>query len=691
MPDTVFLSAVEKVTAGAMSLVELIRAASELAAAGDAVGAEQLYRVWIRFNPDSPQLFAAYYNLSTLPMPQARAVEALRAATELNPEFWPARINLGSALERTGDIPGALKAWAEVVERLPTVTGSAVTYKVMAHKQIARVLLDRQQGPTAESYLQQAIEIEPKQRDAMEQYVGLRLSHCRWPVVAPSEAVDREAILSGFSPLSMACYTDDPLLQLAATARYVELTVKDEGPSPADRRDAPIDLENRRLRVGYVSSDLRDHAIGYLMAELVELHDKTKVETFVYYCGPPASGALNERYRAAVDHWTDITDLTDEAAARAIAADGVDILVDVNGHTRFTRTGVFAKRPAPVIVNWLGFPGTMGTPFHHYIIADDWIIPPESEMYYAEKVVRLPCYQANDRKRVVAPERPTRAAAGLPDEGFVFCCFNGTQKFTRHTFERWVEILRRTPGSVLWLLGGDPGTETRLVEFAEQRGVARGRLIFAPKLANPYHLARYPLADLFLDTAPYGAHTTASDALWMGVPVLTHSGRSFASRVCGSLVRSAGLADLVCESAGEYVERAVALANDPEALRAYRARLEQGRATSTLFDMDRLVAALEDLYLGMCEDHRQGRLPRPDLDNLEAYFQVGIEHDPDAVETQTIEDYHGLYLARLARRHRFRPIRADRRLWTEAEVAKAEGRPPAEDATSAPVRMKRRA
>ena len=268
------------------------------------------------------------------------------------------------------------------------------------------------------------------------------------------------------------------------------------------------------------------------------------------------------RTKAAVEHWIDIRELSDDDAARRIGADGIDVLVDINGPTRDSRTGVFARHPAPVQVNWLGYPGTMASPYHHYIIADGWIVPEGSEIFYSEKVARLPCYQPNDRKRQIAPERPTRPAVGLPDDAFVFCCFNGTHKITRPTFDRWLEILNRVPSSVLWLLESSKETMTRLADYAERKGVARSRIVFAPRERNPVHLARYPLADLFLDTAPYGAHTTASDALWMGVPVLTLSGRSFASRVCGSLVRSAGLANLVVTRPGDYVERAIALANN---------------------------------------------------------------------------------------------------------------------------------
>ncbi len=240
-------------------------------------------------------------------------------------------------------------------------------------------------------------------------------------------------------------------------------------------------------------------AVGYLMAELFELHNKHDVEVFAYYCGPQSDSPLNKRLKSTIEHWRDIRDLSDDEAAARVAADGIDILVDVNGHTRDSKTACSRAGPRRSRVNWLGYPGTMGSPYHHYIIADDWIIPPESEIYYSEKVLRLPCYQPNDRKRQVAVETPTRSAAGLPENAFVFCCFNGTHKISRFSFERWLEILAHVPDSVLWLLDTSEQTKERLRNFAEQKDVAGTRVIFAPKMPNANHHARYCLADLFLD------------------------------------------------------------------------------------------------------------------------------------------------------------------------------------------------
>ncbi|MBL8700019.1 MAG: N-acetylglucosamine transferase [Alphaproteobacteria bacterium] len=675
MNDAVFLDAVKKVTTGALSLVELIELATRLCAENQPERAVEIYKIWAEFNREHPQCFVTLFNCAVLQTKLGDLAGSrinLEKSISMNPDFHPAYINLGGIIEKQGSGDGAINLWLSMIKRLDQVNSGAVGYKAEALKQISRILIARQQPANAEAVLRQCLDVNPQQRDVIEQYIAARLSQCKWPIVSPWDRVERKQLASGIHTLSMAAYADDPVLQLAASANYYRQAIP-AAPAdwPHDRRRAPID-RTRRLRIGYVSSDYREHAIGYLMPEVFELHDRSAVEVFVYYCGVPSTDSINARYKAVVENWRDIRDLDDRAAAALIASDGIDILVDVNGFTKDARTAVFAMRPAPIAVNWLGYPGTMGSPHHHYIIADDWIIPPALEAYYSERVLRLPCYQPNDRKRVVAPQRPARREARLPDDSFVFCCFNGSQKITRHTFDRWMRILQRVPNSTLWLLGSPEGTKERLQAYAEKQGVSADRLVFAEKLANPFHLARYPLADLFLDTAPYGAHTTASDALWMGVPVLTWSGRSFASRVCGSLVRAAGLPELVCKSPDEFVERAVALAQDREKLAAYRAQLERNRGSCTLFDMDGLVRGLEGLYREMADAYQRGNLPRPDLANLEHYFDIGTEADHDAVEFGTLPDLDGWYKSRLAQRHLNWPIAADNRLWTGADIARLE-------------------
>jgi len=667
MADVDTLDMLSKLTAENCPLGDVITLAATLGQEGQPALADQAYKVWIRFNPDHPQLCVAHFNRSVLQAAlgdNAAAAASLEAAIALNADFLPAYVNLGGLQERAGLHELAIVTWETGANRPAVMNGMAVSYAFTCLKQIARLLGEIHQPARAEIALQRAADLDPHAMDVIGQLVATRLSQCKWPALQPTDRLGRKTLLEGVNPLSIAAYTDDPLLQLAAGNRFSEREAKTTPEQTrADRRDAAIDLAGRRPRIGYISSDLRDHAVGYLMAELFEVHDKSKVEVFAYYCGPESSDGLNTRIRAAVEHFTDIRPMTDDEAAQRIAEDGIDILVDVNGHTRDARTAVFARRPAPILVNWLGYPGTMGSDYHHYIIADPWIIPPEMELYYSEAVRRIPCYQPNDRRRKVDEAVPTRADAGLPEDGFVFCCFNGTQKITPHVFDRWMEILKRTSGSVLWLLDSNPETNARLRDAAEARGVDRTRLIFAPKMPNAAHLARYRLADLFLDTTPYGAHTTASDALWMGVPMLTWSGRCFASRVCGSLVRSAGLPELVVDDARAYVEKAVELGADRERTQALRATLEASRDTCVLFDMDLLTAKLEALYGEMIAEHQAGRRPRPNLINLETYLDIGLALDRDDREMQAEPDLHALYRHELAQRHQVKAIPADHRLW----------------------------
>lgn len=613
-----------------LSIAELVRAVETLRGSGQANVAALLYQAWIERNPADPLLYAVLFNYSVVLSDAGKldlARDALERATVQNPGFAPAHINLGRIYERQGDVAKALGQWSAVLGALAEITGPTVGYKTTALNQTARVLETAGQDPAAEAMLKESLDIDPHQTEVIQHWVALRQRQCKWPVIVPSERASRALLTANMSPLSMAIHADDPRLQLAHARHYNQVEVGRVevpalAPAQAARRSGP-------LRIGYLSSDLREHAVGFLMRDVFALHDRTKVEVSAYYCGVDSTDPLHLRFKASADHWTPISGMDDASAARRIADDGIHILVDLNGYTRDARLKLVAHRPAPVIVNWLGYPGTMGSPYHQYIIADDWVIPHGDELCYSEKVLRLPCYQPNPRERELPTKVPTRSDAGLPENDVVFCCFNGSQKITRVAFERWLAILTRVPRSVLWLLDGPEGTRTRLRDYASARGISGERLVFAPKLAHPLHLVRHRLADLFLDTTPYGAHTTASDALWMGVPVLTLSGRSFASRVCGSLVRAAGIPELVCSSPEEFVERAVAFGSDPPSLAPFRERLRETRDVCPLFDVARLVRGLEDLYEQMWSDLQRDELPQPNLGNLDTYLEAGsrIDHE----------------------------------------------------------------
>lgn len=655
---------VTRATSRQLSVVDLFKAAATLGEAGQKQAVLDLYRIWLAYNGDDALHYAAYYNYGVALMDvrdHVGAINALRESIRQKPDFYPPYINLGRALEDSGQGGQAVGQWLALVNNLPAVNGEAVTHKITALQQIGRVLEAANSDSAAEDALKQSLDINVHQLEALQHWISLRQRQGKWPAIEPWERVTRKDLQSGVSSLSLACLADEPLFQLAKAYTYARKSI---GMPKVVTQSAASRREPHKLRIGYVSSDLRDHAVGFAMTDVMELHNREDFEIFGYYCGINRTDATQQRIMKAVDHWTDINGLDDDQAAAKIAADGIDIVIDLNGYTKDARTKVFARRPAPIAVNWFGFPGTMGTPYHHYIVADETIIPESHELFYSEKVLRLPCYQPNDRKRVVSERRPTRAEVGLPDDAFVFCSFNGTQKTTPRVFQRWMAVLGRVPDSVLWLLTGTADANDRLRKAAAQQGVSPDRIIFADKMANPDHLARYPLADLFLDSLPYGAHTTAADSLWMNVPILTLPGRSFAARVCASLVTAAGVPELIVSSSDDYVARAVELAQNPQQMAAIKAKLAAGRDTCLLFDTPRLVRGLEDLYRQMWSDFKRGDLPVPDLRNMEIYHEIGVDLDIEAAETLTDEAYLAQYQDRLAEWNAAYPIAPDSRLWT---------------------------
>ena len=643
-----------------LSVGELFGLAEVVKRGGQPAAVATLYRNWIVCHEDDPLLYAVYFNYGTClseAQDPAGAILAFRESVRLKPDFNQAKLSLGLALERTGQAGSAVKNWLDVASALAAVHAEALTHRIMALENTGRLLEGLEQDTAAEDALRQRLDLA-KDDKVIQHWIALRMRQCKWPVLATSERLSRRDLLNGISPLSVATLTDDPVFQLA-NARHYNLTLVGRVDPLPPRPAAP---RIGKLRIGYVSSDLREHAVGFSMAEVFELHDRGDLEIHAYYCGIPRDDAVKARSKAAVDSWTDLDGLTDEAAAAKIRADGIDILVDLNGYTKDARTGVFARRPTPIAVNWFGFPSTMGSPYHHFIVADPITIPEEHERYFSEEVVRLPCYQPNDRKRVVAAEPPSRDAEGLPEGAVVFCCLNGLQKLNEATFILWMRIIGAVPGGVLWLLGGTPETQARLREHAAAAGIAAERLVFAGKAANPQHVARYQLADLFLDNAPYGAHTTAADALWMGVPLLTFPGRSFASRVCASLVTAAGLPELVCDGPEAYVARAIALGRDPAGIAALKAKLRDGRESCLLFDAPRLVRDLEAAYRAMWARFENGSLPRPNLRNLDVYHEIGLGLNLEATPSMSDAAYAALYRAARADWDRAFPLDPDDRL-----------------------------
>ena len=365
-----------------------------------------------------------------------------------------------------------------------------------------------------------------------------------------------------------------------------------------------------RIRIGYVSANFRPHAGASLIAGLIEQHDRADFEIIGYSARPDDGSQIRARLSSAFDRFVDISKTTDRDAARLVHADGIDILVELNGFTQRARTAILAYRPARIQVNYLGYPATTGADFIDYIIVDPFVVPADQQPFFSERLVHLPdCYQCNDDKRAISDHTPLRAARGLPEDGFVFCCFNNAYKITPDFFDTWMRLLGAVPRSILWLLDDNPWEKKNLAREAAARGIAPERIVFAPKLPPPDHLARHRLADLFLDTLPYNAHTTASDALWAGLPLVTCVGRTFAGRVAGSLLRAIGLPELVTGSLEEYEVLALRLARDGDLLAALRARLARNKWTHPLFDTERFARNIEAAYRQMWETWRAGRPP----------------------------------------------------------------------------------
>jgi predicted O-linked N-acetylglucosamine transferase (SPINDLY family) len=351
--------------------------------------------------------------------------------------------------------------------------------------------------------------------------------------------------------------------------------------------------------------------VGHLTRGLFAHHDRDRFEVAAYSYGPDDGSLYRRDVERRAERFCDLLSASHAEAARRIHADGVDVLVDLVGGAGNGRLEILALRPSSVQVHFVGYPATTGASFVDYFIADHVTVPPGAERFFEERVVRLPgSYQVNDREQPIAPDRPSRAACGLPEEGFVFSCFNASYKIGPEVFDVWTRVLRRVPGSVLWLLETSPECSANLRREAEARGVAASRLVFAPLRPKPEHLARHALAGLFLDTTTCNAHTTASDALWAGVPVLTAPGHTFASRVAASLLTAVGLPELVMPDLGAYEERAVRLATRPEELAALTARLARNRLQAPLFDTKRFVRGLEAAYETMLRIRDEGGTPR---------------------------------------------------------------------------------
>jgi predicted O-linked N-acetylglucosamine transferase (SPINDLY family) len=407
-------------------------------------------------------------------------------------------------------------------------------------------------------------------------------------------------------PFAMTALSQDPQEQLLCARTYREHDVTRSAPVWHGER-----YRHGRIRVAYLSSDFREHAVAYCIAELIELHDRAKFEIIGASLGVDDGGPTRARLVRAFDRFIDVRPLSDPQAAQRLREAEVDIVIDLMGYTRGGKPGILAHRPAPVQAGYLGFPGTVGAEFLDYIIADGYVLPEADEAFFSEKVVRLPdSYQVNDRRRDIAARVYARTEVGLPEHGFVFASFNNSHKISPGLFDVWMRLLESVPGSVLWLFADNEAAERNLRKEARARGVAAERIVFASRVPASEYRARCRLADLCLDTLPYNGHGTTGDMLWCGVPVLTCEGTAFPGRVGGSLLRAVGLPELIAADPGQYEAKALELAGDRPRLAALRAKLERNRHSAPLFDTDRFRLHIESAYTTMWEIAHRGEAPR---------------------------------------------------------------------------------
>lgn len=579
-------------------LAQVIEQAQALIQQGQPQQAAQWYLQWVACHVDQPlPCSVAWFNLGALYAAaggeySAQTEHAYREALRCYPDLLQARLNLGHELEKKDRVEEAIVEWKTVLERLQHATiAPDAELQVHALNNLARTLEVLRRYDEAESYMLRSLEANPDQPPVLQHYVHIRQKQCKWPVYQqplPQVTVNRQLLST--SALAMLAAYDDPALQLLSAREFVHNKVKPPVPPRPRRKRQP----GERIKLGYLSGDLCMHAVGLLTVELFELHDRSKFEVYGFCWSREDGSPLRARIVNAFDHLIRIGHLSDEQAAQVIDACDIDILVDLQGLTSGARPNILMQRPAGAIqISYLGLPATSALPTVDYILADDFVFPPELEPYMTEKPLRVPhCYQVSDRKRDVGPPL-TRAACGLPEDKFVFAVFNNNYKITADMFGCWMRILRQVPDSVLWLMADNPWVEDNLRREATAHGIDPTRLIFTGRAQPAEYMARLALPDLFLDTFPYNAGTTANDILWMGTPILTYSGRSYISRMCGSLLTAVGLSDLITFNLQEYETKAVQLGRNPKRVASHGRYLAEQRVCSDLFDMAQLVHGLE--------------------------------------------------------------------------------------------------
>jgi predicted O-linked N-acetylglucosamine transferase (SPINDLY family) len=556
----------------------------------------------LAINPD----YAEAYNnrgmaLSSLER-RAEALASYDRAIAINPDFADVFSNRGVVLDLMDQREEALVDFNRALELRPD-------YPDALHNRGGTL---REMGLLEEARqdFSRLFELAPDFEYASGNKLYSHLQVCNWKEIRVALEQCGDAVRDGKRaclPFAFLLMSGSGKDQLTCARTFVA----HKFPSAARALCAGVRYQHERIRIAYLSADFHHHATAYLMAELFEKHDRDRFEVSAWSFGQSVEDDMRARLRKAFEHFHEVRGSSDIEVATMLRAREIDIAIDLKGFTQHCRPTIFAHRAAPIQINYLGYPGTMGAAYIDYIIGDAVVTPLEHEEFYEEKVVRLPdTYQVNDSKRLISEHTPGRAEVSLPESGFVFCCFNNNFKIAPEIFDVWMRLMGRVEGSVLWLFADNAIAARNLKIEAEARGVNPERLVFASRMPLPEHLARHRLADLFLDTLPYNAHTTTSDALWAGLPVLTCIGGTFAGRVSASLLRATGLPELVTENLADYESLALRLATTPGMLSELKAKLAKNRGTHPLFDTDRFRRHMESAYITMYDRYQRGDPPQ---------------------------------------------------------------------------------
>lgn len=510
-------------------------------------------------------------------------------AIELQPNYAEAYNNLGNLQAELKHYSAAQSSYQQALALKPD--------SVESHSNLGHILYEQKLYPAALAHYDEALNINPEYDFLAGHRLHTKMQICDWQGLDDELQQLASKIRNGATvsaPFPVLTLLDDPALQKQAA----EIYTRHKHPFNRQLPELPTYSGHDRIRIAYLSADFHDHATAHLLAGLIEAHDRSRFEVSAIYFGPDLADGMQQRLQQAFEHFEDVSAKTDLEVVLLLRSWQIDIAIDLKGHTHDSRPDIFALRAAPIQINYLGYPGTMGANYIDYILADKTVIPPDQQHYYTEKVIYLPdSYQVNDDRRRIADLTPSRTEAGLPEIGLVFCCHNSNYKITPSVFAIWMRLLNQLSDSVLWLLESNADAVANLRLAAERHGIAAQRLVFAPRIPPDQHLARLKLADLFLDTLPCNAHTTASDALWAGLPVLTCAGNSFAARVAASLLQALDLPELVTTNLADYEALALKLANDKATLIAIRSKLAKNRTTQPLFATDQFRQQLEARYI----------------------------------------------------------------------------------------------